>query len=115
MLRLKKLRKLTKKIKKRSKIERFFVFKHLKRNYFFSIIIMQICGYGGMADALGSGPSGGNSMEVQVLLTAPYKNYRLESSLSIRKFARTGVIFVYAAKRKSRLRLRFCRDLKKRN
>ena len=32
---------------------------------------MQICGYGGMADALGSGPSGGNSMEVQVLLTAP--------------------------------------------
>lgn len=35
---------------------------------------MHICGYGGMADALGSGPSGGNSMEVQVLLTAPKRN-----------------------------------------
>ena len=29
------------------------------------------CGHGGMADALGSGPSARKGMEVQVLLTAP--------------------------------------------
>ena len=72
-------------------LEKFFTFLYNKNT----------CGYGGMADALGSGPSGGNSMEVQVLLTAPHKNCRLESSLSVRKLARTGAIFVYAAKRKS--------------
>ena len=31
------------------------------------------CGHGGMADALGSGPSARKGMEVQVLLTAPNK------------------------------------------
>ena len=41
------------------------------------------------------------TVEVQVLSAAPYKNCRLESSLSIRKFARAGAIFVYAARRKS--------------
>ena len=44
-------------------LEKFFTFLYNKNT----------CGYGGMADALGSGPSGGNSMEVQVLLTAPEK------------------------------------------
>lgn len=32
------------------------------------------CGHGGMADALGSGPSARKGMEVQVLLTAPSLN-----------------------------------------
>ena len=42
-------------------------------NFFTFLYNKNTCGYGGMADALGSGPSGGNSMEVQVLLTAPEK------------------------------------------
>ena len=33
------------------------------------------CGHGGMADALGSGPSESNLMEVQVLLPAPKINF----------------------------------------
>ena len=36
-----------------------------------AIRIRWFCGHGGMADALGSGPSARKGMEVQVLLTAP--------------------------------------------
>lgn len=32
------------------------------------------CGSGGMADALASGASGGNPVEVQLLSTAPFDN-----------------------------------------
>ena len=31
-----------------------------------------LCGHGGTADALASGASGGNPVEVQILLTAPF-------------------------------------------
>ena len=33
-------------------------------------------GSGGMADALASGASGGDPVEVQVLSTAPFQNYQ---------------------------------------
>lgn len=43
------------------------------------------CGHGGMADALGSGPSARKGMEVQVLLTAP-KNPKIAQNVRFRGF-----------------------------
>ena len=38
---------------------------------YYDIVLVLICGHGGTADALASGASGGNPVEVQVLLAAP--------------------------------------------
>jgi hypothetical protein len=38
---------------------------------YYDIVLVLNCGHGGTADALASGASGGNPVEVQVLLAAP--------------------------------------------
>src|SRR5208283_5922656 len=52
-----------------------------------------VCGYGGMADALGSSPSGGNPVEVRLLLAAPKScpNGEMAATHGLGPCARKGV------------------------
>ena len=47
-----------------------------------------IRGSGGMADALASGASGGDPVEVQVLSTAPFQNYQNSNAVVVERQTR---------------------------